>query len=74
MNLLVSFRSQFLDMAITLFQEAFADVRFITSVNESQTSVHFEFTSDSHIRDLRSWVSDAMGCGLISMGSVQLSE
>lgn len=64
----VTFRSAFLEVARTLFSEAFEKEEFHTS--ETGAKVHFMFASDTAVRDVRAWCADAIGCGLIATLSI----
>ena len=69
--MIVSFRSAFGAVAQTLFEQTFENIP--TTLSVTGASYHFTFEDDTHVCDVRSWVSDAIGCGLITMGAVQVN-
>ena len=69
--MIVSFRSAFGAVAQTLFNESFENIP--TALSVTGATYHFTFEDDTHLLDARCWVSDAIGCGLITMGSVQVN-
>jgi hypothetical protein len=71
--MIVSFRSEFPDVAATLFIECFPQEGF----QQSETTgggIHFLFVSDRDLLEARGWISNAIGCGLIVMGAVQVES
>lgn len=73
--LTVSFRQNVvtLEAAITLFGVAFRQEEFHQRVNERETEVVFTFNDEAYINELRAWLSDAYGCGLITRPHIECS-
>ena len=73
--LLVSFRQNVipLEYPITLFGLAFRQEDFSQEVNKPETAVTFQFKDDVYINELRAWLSDAYGCGLITTPHIECS-
>lgn len=73
MSLTVSFRQNIvpLEFAITLFGVAFHQEDFDQAVNARETEVSFSFKEDVYLNELRAWLSDAYGCGLITRPHIE---
>ena len=69
----VSFSSQYLDIAIELFNDAFTSNEEVVHSSVTGNTVHFFFSQDTLIRDVHCWCSDAFGCGLIFVPTITVN-